>query len=279
MVGCILTVNNLYSFYSRIGNVLSFKDYYIVGSKGFATWSTAMYTCLRNNGSFSKNEDDFRYYWDYWLRYFKYEEDKANEQCVAIIRNDNSLPLTYQFRPCSDRLPVLCNDSNFSSHIITPVFVNRGSLFSGDSKETIFGRNIDTTLTNNSDVQRLGVSNDEIDLCIRIIAGGAAFFATIIIFLLVIVYIQRRKLIKVYFTSLITRRDENSYNEIPNQRSDTITEEYYDEVVPLSEIPVSECPSTVQQNIEHIQSIDTAGYPIISSILETSEGHYQTIAD
>ncbi|CAC5419078.1 unnamed protein product [Mytilus coruscus] len=176
------------------------------GSTGYATWSTAISVCLGKNESLSKNVVHFPYNGDYWLPYFKYKEDKANEQCVSIVMNDNSLPLTYQFRPCSGRLPVLCKDKILN------------------------------------------------------------------------IYIQRRKLMKVHFTSLTPRRDENNYNEIPYQISDTITGQYY-EVVPLSEITASGCSSTVQQNIDQIKHIDTAGYPIPSSILERREGHYETIAE
>lgn len=91
------------------------------------------------------------------------------------------------------------------------------------------------------------------------------------------IYIQRRKLVKASFTSLTVRRDQNNYNEVPNQMSESITGQYY-EVSPLSDISVSGCHPTVQQNIDQIQHIHTSGYLIPSSILETGED-YQTIAD
>lgn len=57
-------------------NIFAFKDNYIVEYFGQATWSRAINACLRNNGSLSKNEVDFRYNWEYWLPYFRYEEGK-----------------------------------------------------------------------------------------------------------------------------------------------------------------------------------------------------------
>ncbi|CAC5401466.1 unnamed protein product [Mytilus coruscus] len=127
------------------------KQHYTVGYSGYGTWTNATYKCLVDYESLLKNQS---IYSDYWLRYFMYEEDKENQQCVAIRKNGTSLSLTYQFRPCSDRWPVLCKDEHDSSHISTPLFVNHESQFSTDSTESTF------TSTNLSDVQRPGVKKD-----------------------------------------------------------------------------------------------------------------------
>ncbi|VDI48876.1 Hypothetical predicted protein [Mytilus galloprovincialis] len=239
---------------------------------GQATWSTAINACLHNNGSLSKNKVDFVFNWDYWLPYFRYEEE--NEPCVAMVKNKNSLSLTYRFRPCSDLLPVLCQYKRVSSHLTTQVFLNHGGRSFGDSTETMFGRTIATTAPNNSDVYGLGIANNEFDLFIRILVGGAAFFATTIIVLLVIIYFQRRKLMKAYFTSLTPRQDENNYNEI----SETSVGQHY-AVEPLYENTASGCHCSVQQNIDQIQHIVTAGYSVHSNVQETIEGHYSTISE
>ncbi|CAC5419081.1 unnamed protein product [Mytilus coruscus] len=122
-----------------------------------------------------------------------------------------------------------------------------------------------------------GTNNRTLELCIRITAGGAAIFGTIVVVLLVVIFIKRRKLIKVSFTSLTARRDQNNYNEIPPQMSDSVTGQYY-EVSTLSEISAPGCQPTAQQNRDQVQHIDTSGYLIPSSMLQTS-GDYHTITD
>ncbi|VDI82291.1 Hypothetical predicted protein [Mytilus galloprovincialis] len=157
---------------------------------------------------------------------FKFKRDKGNEQCVSIRKNSTSMSLNYQFRLCSDHLPVLCEDENDSNY-----------------------------------------------LCSKIIAGGAVTFAAIIIFLVGIIFILRRKLANASYTTLTVRRDQNNYNDVPNQMSVSIIGQYY-EMSAASETHAS----TVQQNINQIQHIDTYGYLIPSGMLET-DGDYQTIAD
>ncbi|VDI42884.1 Hypothetical predicted protein [Mytilus galloprovincialis] len=188
-----------------------------------------------------------------WLGYFMYEEDEGDEQCVAIQRNNISLSLTKKFRPCSEHLPVLCNDEQNTD------------------------RSIGTISTNTSYNQKPDENNVTLDLCIKIAAGGTTSFAIITILLLVIIFIQRRKLTKASYTTLAVRRDQNTYNEVPHEMSDSITGQYY-EVSPLSEIPTSGCQITAQQNIAIIQHIDTSGFLIPSGMLET-DGDYQTITD
>lgn len=84
-------------------------------------------------------------------------------------------------------------------------------------------------------------------------------------------------MVKASFTSLTVRRDQNNYNEIAHQMSESITEQYY-EMSPLSEIPELGGKPSVQQNKDQIQHIDTSGYLIPSRMLETS-GDYQTFED
>ncbi|CAG2215078.1 SDK [Mytilus edulis] len=115
---------------------------------------------------------------------------------------------------------------------------------------------------------------DQRKICVsKITTGGAASFAVISIFLLVI-----RRLTKAYYTTLTVRRDQNTYNEIPRQTSDSVTGQYY-EMSPLSSIAASGCQSCVQQKIDQIQHVDTSGYLILSKIPETSGDNYQTISD
>ncbi|VDI34095.1 Hypothetical predicted protein, partial [Mytilus galloprovincialis] len=87
------------------------------------------------------------------------------------------------------------------------------------------------------------------------------------------IFIQRRKLANASYTTLTVRRDQNNYNEVPNQMSVSIIGQYYE----MSAASETHAP-TVQQNINQIQHIDTYGYLIPSGMLET-DGDYQTIAD
>ncbi|XP_052068513.1 uncharacterized protein LOC127707786 [Mytilus californianus] len=121
-----------------------------------------------------------RNYSDYWLGYFKYEEEKANEQCVAILRTDISRSLTFEYRSCSDHLPVLCFDESYPSNIITPVLRNRGSEFSESSTKSNFQRTTRPTLANISDVKRPVVG--EIVVVNVVLFGLCSLFAVLIIF-------------------------------------------------------------------------------------------------
>ncbi|VDH91479.1 Hypothetical predicted protein, partial [Mytilus galloprovincialis] len=114
-------------------------------------------------------------------------------------------------------------------------------------------------------------------LCSEIVAGAAVTFAAIIIFLFGIIFIQRRQLANASYTTLTVRRDQNNYNEVPDQMSVSIIGQYY-EMSAVSETHASGDKPTVQQNIDQIQHIDTSGYLIPSGMLETG-GDYQTIAD
>ncbi|XP_076080390.1 uncharacterized protein LOC143051335 [Mytilus galloprovincialis] len=133
----------------------------------------------------------------------------------------------------------------------------------------MLGRSYVTTSSTMSDER-----SAEGNVCIKITAGGAVCFSTIIIFLLVIIYIQRRKLIKASFTSLTARRDQNYYNEIPHQMTDSTEEHGYE----MSSIPsASGCQATVQQSINNIQHIDTFRNVIPSGISQMSGDHYESI--
>ncbi|CAG2185530.1 unnamed protein product [Mytilus edulis] len=253
----------------------STKNYYCVGgANGNGIWSYAINKCLDKNALLSIDRSDYQ---DYWLSYFMYEEYEEDEQCVAIQRNNISVSLTKKFRPCSEHLPVLCNDEQNSVKTSTPVFGNHGSQLSKTSTKSTSDRSFGTISTNISNNQKPGENNVTLDLCIKIAAGGTTSFAVITILLLVIIFIQRRKLTKASYATLTVRRDQNNYNEVPHEMSDSITGQYY-EVSPLSEIPAPGCQITAQQNIDVIQHIDTSGYLIPSGMLET-DGDYQTITD
>ncbi|CAC5398606.1 unnamed protein product [Mytilus coruscus] len=138
------------------------------GDIGYGTWTTAIYNCAVEYTSLVKHNST---YFDYWLRYFMYEEDKGNKQCVAITRDTMFRKLTYQFRPCSDRLPVLCVDES-NSQLITPVFGNRGSQFPANSTEPM-----NPTSSNMPDVQR----PEEIVYVNVVLFGLCILFAILII--------------------------------------------------------------------------------------------------
>ncbi|CAC5419082.1 unnamed protein product [Mytilus coruscus] len=127
------------------------------GYIGYGTWTTAIYKCLLNNQSLLEDKSDLM---EYWLRYFRFEDDHGIEKCVAVERKNMSRTLIYQFRPCSDLVLVLCKDERESSHIITPLIGNDGSRFSGESTESIFDRTMKPSSTNSTDhVQRPGINN------------------------------------------------------------------------------------------------------------------------
>ncbi|CAC5419079.1 unnamed protein product [Mytilus coruscus] len=267
----------------NIKNIIASPEemHYIVGDLGYGTWTTAIFNCAvgYTYGSHVKHNSTYD---DYWLRHFMYEEDQGSTQCVAITWDNISRSLTYQFRPCSNRLPGVCkdkSDSSYGSYASTQIPVEfNDSQFPTHTTQLAFGRPL-LSSSNISDERRHEErTRRKLDLCIEITAGGAAFFATITIILLIVIYIQRRKLMKAAFTSLTARRDQNNYNEIPHQMLDSITGQYH-EVLPLSEISASGCQSTVQQNIDQIQHTDTSGYLIPSSMLRGSGDHYQSIAD
>ncbi|CAC5401467.1 unnamed protein product [Mytilus coruscus] len=109
---------------------------------------------------------------------FHCTDDKGNESCVAVLNDDISCSLTYQFRPCSDHLPVLCRDKNNPSHISTPYFVNRGSHFPADSTESTFIELCKPTSTKISDVQRPGENNETF---------GKVVLVNVVLFLLCII--------------------------------------------------------------------------------------------
>ncbi|XP_071132915.1 neuroendocrine convertase 2-like [Mytilus edulis] len=131
--------------------MISFRQHYTVGYNGYGTWTNATHTCLSNNRSLLKSRSTYS---DHWLRYFMYEEDKGNEQCVSIRKKSTSMSLNYQFRLCSDHLPVLCKDENDSNLISTPVLRNQGSQFSACSTKSNFERTTWPTVTNMYDVER-----------------------------------------------------------------------------------------------------------------------------
>ncbi|VDI26777.1 Hypothetical predicted protein [Mytilus galloprovincialis] len=130
-------------------------------SIGRGTWTSAIYKCAVDNSSRLKNNSP---YFDYWLPYFIYEEDKGNTQCVAITKDNISRPPTYQFRTCSDRISVLCYDENDSSHLITTVIANRGSQLPAISTEPILDRTVNQTTSNLPSVQKL--ENASLHMCV-----------------------------------------------------------------------------------------------------------------
>ncbi|XP_071132914.1 uncharacterized protein [Mytilus edulis] len=244
---------------------MSDVSFFILGRSG--NWNHAINSCLLSDKTLLKDLDIIK---NGWLDYFQYTEVKSNHRCIAITRKDGNQPLSYQYRSCSDQLPTLCKIDNNSGNFNTKY----SSVFH-DSTESL-----KPSSANVSDVQGSGeisTDNKNIDLCIKIAAGGTASFATITMLLLVIIFIQRRKLTKASYTTLSVRRDQNTYNQVPHEMSDSITGQHY-EVSPLSEIPTSGCQITAQQNIAIIQHIDTSGYLIPSGMLET-DGDYQTITD
>ncbi|CAG2215079.1 unnamed protein product [Mytilus edulis] len=111
--------------------------------------------------TFEKESDDS----DYWLSYFKYEDEKANAQCVAILRTNNSRSLTYEKRSCKECLPVLCVDQSYQDHISTPVLRNQGSEFVASSTESNFERTTWSTLTNMANVERPVTWEDAQTIC------------------------------------------------------------------------------------------------------------------
>ncbi|XP_076075843.1 uncharacterized protein LOC143046570 [Mytilus galloprovincialis] len=146
------------------------------GLYGFGTWSNAIYNCTVTGSLLKKENDDS----DHWLKYFKYKEEKANEQCVAIVRTNNSRSLTYEYRSCSERLPVLCVNQSYSSHINTPELRNQGREFPASPTELDFERTIWPTLTNMSDVERPVV--EKIVVVNVVLFGLCSLFVVLIIF-------------------------------------------------------------------------------------------------
>lgn len=56
--------------------------------------------------------------------------EKSNEECVAILKTNISRSQTYQLRPCSDRLNLLCYNENYRSKCICqPILYILQSLF------------------------------------------------------------------------------------------------------------------------------------------------------
>ncbi|XP_076076106.1 uncharacterized protein LOC143046958 [Mytilus galloprovincialis] len=115
------------------------------GHSRFGSWSFIINSCLLKNESISNNKSDFK---DVWIGYFMYEEDEANQMCLAILRNDFTQSLTYQTRNCSDRLAVLCIDENNLSPLSTSTALNNCSLPTTLDTGSLFSSNFKNTSTN-----------------------------------------------------------------------------------------------------------------------------------
>ncbi|VDI26776.1 Hypothetical predicted protein [Mytilus galloprovincialis] len=88
-----------------------------------------------------------------------------NEQCVSIMRDNISLSLSYQFRPCSDHLPVVCKEGSYTGHnVVTTVFENQ---FPENATQSAFDRTINQTSTDISEEQRLGAAINEMGMKIK----------------------------------------------------------------------------------------------------------------
>ncbi|VDI82292.1 Hypothetical predicted protein [Mytilus galloprovincialis] len=109
--------------------------------------------------------------------------DKGNEQCVSIRKNSTSMSLNYQFRLCSDHLPVLCEDENDSNLISTQVLRNQGSEFSASTTDSNFERTTWPTLTNMFVVERPVVG--------KIVVVNVVLFGLCIIFVVLIIFRKR----------------------------------------------------------------------------------------
>ncbi|XP_052067826.1 uncharacterized protein LOC127707382 [Mytilus californianus] len=142
------------------------------GDSRFGTWIFTIHSCLLKNESVSNNQSAFR---ETWLGYFMYEEDKANQRCAAILRNNFTQSLTYQLRNCSDHLAVLCKDENNISPFSTSTTLNNGSLFSSNSTNTS---------TNIFNVQDPGKKNQTLG---EIVIVNVVLFCLIILFVVMII--------------------------------------------------------------------------------------------
>ncbi|XP_052069396.1 uncharacterized protein LOC127708539 [Mytilus californianus] len=166
-----------------------------------------------------------------------YEEDESNQRCGAILRNDITQPPTYQFRPCSDHLHVLCMDETDSSFISTPISINSDNQIPANSTESAFDVSFKPTSTQIADVQRSGVKNNTFVVGEVVIVNVVLFGLCILVVIMII--LRKRLTLQVCQTAKqkfqrcnISKNpmvQTNGNSEMKNRNKTELVRDSYDE--------------------------------------------------